>query len=391
MIRGSRAAAGLKLAAAAGMAAAFMLTGPGQAAPAAPNQGSGQACLFSAPYGVIPTGGLIGHTGWGYQDGTGSDWTFGATEGNLNPLGPDNSWMESGTFAEMLNAFGNGTHYSKGPGYYLQYRCTTVADSNPSAALATAQQEAANGYNLFTNNCLTKSVTILQAYNVPNLPNVPLLPPGDLPNYYFDNELPTGFGSVQYFTTLTIGAKIVDPLDDVYLTTNPLHTRRPMRIQMLDSSGNVVYDSRFSITATVTPGTDRYQATAQLPSPSPIDSNLESWSGSSPASYTLVVQLATTPGDTRGLTLPSAKTVSITQAAANTAPDILLFAGDINGDGYVNDQDYQLLLQCFNDLGPPKCDPGLAATTDLDDDGQVNGTDYNELLRVFAYLQKING
>jgi hypothetical protein len=219
---------------------------------------------------------------------------------------------------------------------------------------------------------------------------VPSLPPGDLPDTYFNSEVPPSFGSVQYFTTLTVGAKVVDPLDHDYLTTDPLHTQRPMRIQILDS-GNVVYDSGFSITATVTPGTDRYQATVQLPSPSPNDSNLESWSGSSPASYTLVVQLATTPGDTRGLTLPSAETVSITQAAANTAPDIFVFAGDINGDGVVNDQDYQLLLQCFNDLGPPNCDPGLAAAADLDDDGQVNGPDYNELLRVFAYLQKING
>jgi Dockerin type I domain len=393
MMRTSKAAAGLKLAAAAGMAAALALAGPGGVAPAAPAQTPGQACLFSAPYGAVPNGGLVGHIGWGYED-TNGEWTFGATEGVfLQPIVlpgfNTNSWMSTGKLSDMLTAFGMGTDDGKGPSYYLQYRCGVVSDSNPSAALAAAQQEADNGYNLIDNNCLTKAVAILQAYQVPSLPDVVPKLPYMLPNFYFNDELPSSFGSVQYFTTLTVGAKVVDPLNNDYVTMHPLHTTRPMRIQIRVPSGKVVYDSGFGVTARVTANTDRYQATVQLPSPSLLDSNLETWAG--PDAYTLEVELATTPGDMRGLTLPSSETIFINQAAANTAPDISLYVGDINGDGYVDINDYDLLLQCFSDIAPPKgpCDSGLKAAADIDDDGKVDGTDYNELLRVFACLRHV--
>ncbi len=402
MRRSSYLAGSFRLAAAAGLAAAFVLMGPG-AGVAAPESVPGEACLFSAPFGAVPSGGLVGHIGWGYRDGTGDDWTFGATEGLpytaiVSAGGDTHSWTKGGTLADMLSAFGTGNHpYGNGPGYYLQYRCTMVTASNPSAALTAVINGENSGYNLANDNCLTKSVAILQAYGVPSLPNVPPLPPGDLPNHYFTSELPSfpsynpGFNSVQYFTTLTVGAKLLDPLDNVYLNTDPVHTQRPMRIQIRDSSGNLVYDSGFNITATVTPNTDRYQATVQLPSPSLISSALQSWSGT--ASYTMTVQLATTPGDPRGLTLPSADNVTITPAAANTPPDISLTAGDINGDGYVDVKDYDLLLQCYSDLLPPKgpCDSGLKAAADLDDDGNVNQYDYNELIRVYSYLLKVSG
>ena len=403
--RVSYPAASLRLMAAALAATAFTIAGPGQGT-AEPATGPGEACLFSAPHGAVPDGGLVGHIGWGFQNGTGDDWTFGATEGiapvpYVPPGGNTDSWQESGTFAAMLNAFGTGNHpFSQGEFYYLQYRCTKVAASNPSAALAEVQAKDATGYNLVTDNCLTKAVAILQAYNIAGLPNVPLLPPGDLPDTYFASELPAfpssnqGFNSVQYFTTLTVGVKVLDPLTNTYLNSNPVHQERPMRIQILDSNGNVVYDSGFNVTAQVTPkNTDRYQATVQLPSPSPENSDIQAWSGPSAATYTMSVELATTPGDLRGLTLPSAENITVQQAAANTAPDVQLTVGDINGDGYVNIEDYDLLVQCFSDIAPPKgpCDAGLKAAADIDDDGQVGIFDYNELIRVFSYLRKVNG
>ena len=397
-------ARGLRLMAAALAATAFAIAGPGQGT-AAPATGPGEACLFSAPHGAVPDGGLVGHIGWGFQNGTSDDWTFGATEGiapvpYVPPGGNTDSWQESGTFAAMLNAFGTGDHpFSKGEFYYLQYRCTKVTSSNPSAALAEVQAKDATGYNLVNDNCLTKAVAILQAYNVAGLPNVPLFPPGDLPDTYFSSELPAfpgsnpGFNSVQYFTTLTVGVKVLDPLTNSYLNSNPVHQERPMRIRILDGSGNVLYDSGFSLTAKVTSGTDRYQTTVQLPSPSLLNPDLQAWSGPSAATYTMSVQLATTPGDLRGLTLPSAENISVKQAAANTVPDVQLTVGDINDDGYVNLEDYDLLVQCVSDIAPPKgpCDAGLKTAADIDDDGTVGIFDYNELIRVFSYLRKVNG
>lgn len=393
-MRSSKAAAGLKLAAAAGIAAAFALAGPGGVIPAARAQTPGEACLFSAPYGAVPSFGLVGHIGWGFRGGAANNWIFGATEGvALTPFvfpgGNTNTWQQQGSFQQMLDAFGTGVHngFSMGRGYYLQYRCAIVPDSNPTAAINAAAVAAESGYNLAKDNCLDKAVAILTAYQTSNM-----VPPFvyEFPNYYFRQQLPPAFGAVGYFTTLTIGAKLVDPLHGDYLNTLPLHTERPMRIQVHDGLGNLVFDSGLNIPATVTPNTDRYQGTVQLPSPSLLDSNLESWSGSNAGIYTVTVTLATSQSDTtRGLTLPSSETVLITQAAANTAADISLYAGDISGDGNVDNKDYQALLQCFNDLGPPKCDPGSAAAADLDDDGLVDGVDYNELLRVVACVRKI--
>jgi hypothetical protein len=49
----------------------------------------------------------------------------------------------------------------------------------------------------------------------------------------------------------------------------------------------------------------------------------------------------------------------------------------------VNILDYNMLMDCYSDLTPPKgpCDATKQRATDLTDDGAVNQFDYNFLLK----------
>lgn len=356
----------------------------------------GEACMFNAPSGAI----TLGHVGWAFRVGTGNTWEYGATEGGsltgISPGPPSTtqSWHATGTMAQMLTAFGTGVGatYNHGSGYYLSYRCSMVNNSNPAAAAAQASQGETTGYNVLSNNCLTKAVAIFQDYGVAPLPS------GDStsPNTYFQSDLPAyptynpGFNVPQWLTTLTVGVKLVDALNGGYLNTNPLRRQRPMHVQIYDASNHLVFDSPWSspanpnqfpsnvIMATVTPGTDRYQAIIQLPTPTPLGLNLWSTGGVAGA-YLVKVQLDYTLRKfTPGITL-------ISQGASNGATDTNLTVGDINQDNQVNLTDYNLLLKCYSDILPPTgpCPSWQKTAADLNDDGSVNGFDYNIMLRIF--------
>jgi hypothetical protein len=138
----------------------------------------------------------FGHVGWAFQVGGTSTWVFGATEnggGNFSvPPGGDNeSWRASGTEAQMFAAFKNAGHFHS-TGYYTRFRCRTIANTAVGAANTAITNQANSGYLFPTNNCLTKSVAILDAYGEG------LGWPGyfQAPNNYFDNLGNAGFGPV---------------------------------------------------------------------------------------------------------------------------------------------------------------------------------------------------
>ena len=62
-------------------------------------------------------------------------------------------------------------------------------------------------------------------------------------------------------------------------------------------------------------------------------------------------------------------------------PQVRLTAGDIDGNNVVDLNDYNLLISCYNDFGPPKCSSSIAQAADFDADGKVNAKDYNLFLR----------
>src|SRR5690349_10674977 len=89
------------------------LTPAAAATPPAP----GNACLFNSPNGILAIG-YVGHVGWAYRNGTANNWTFGATEGNTQinsglhidgNAAATHSWIKSGTWAQVLAAFGLGS------------------------------------------------------------------------------------------------------------------------------------------------------------------------------------------------------------------------------------------------------------------------------------------
>ena len=69
-----------------------------------------------------------------------------------------------------------------------------------------------------------------------------------------------------------------------------------------------------------------------------------------------------------------------------------LIVGDINQDNRITTSstnrtdDYNLLLNCYSDLLPPRgpCSPQQKRAADLNDDGSVNGLDYNLFLKIIG-------
>lgn len=138
--------------------------------------GAGDTCMFNAPSGADIGVGAMGHVGWSYLVGGTSTWVYGATES------PTYHWHTSGNWNSMLSAFRNAG-YGHSAGYYTQFKCT----STPTSAVGAANNAVANGegsgYNGLTNNCLTKSVAIFNAYYGFGLYGGAY----EGPNWYFDH------------------------------------------------------------------------------------------------------------------------------------------------------------------------------------------------------------
>ncbi len=75
--------------------------------------------------------------------------------------------------------------------------------------------------------------------------------------------------------------------------------------------------------------------------------------------------------------------LSIDQGILDPTISIALVAGDSNDDNALSILDYNMVLDCFSDLNPPKncTDPNKKLAADITDDGNVNQFDYNLFLR----------
>lgn len=158
--------------------------------------GTGTGCMINAPRGATVGDVSFGHVGWAFQEGGTGRWFFGATEnggGNayVPPGGDTQSWSVSGSESDMFAAFREAGHFHSA-GYYTQWRCRTIPSTAVGAALGEITKQDASGYVFPTDNCLTKSVAILNAYGEG------LGWPGyfQAPNNYFDNLGNVGWGPV---------------------------------------------------------------------------------------------------------------------------------------------------------------------------------------------------
>ncbi|MFE5089896.1 Tat pathway signal protein [Streptomyces sp. NPDC056638] len=178
------------------LAAALSATAVPMVAPVAAEAAAagGRVCLVLAPNSVDLDGrgpaAPVGHIGWAFRNGTGSTWTYGATEGDTGR--PKSTFITTGSWSRMLHNF--KTRHT-GKQRYVKYRCLNTPSADVAKAQRAARTSARNGYNLARNNCLTKSVDIFHAYS-PWLNNTRHLPDPKpygislTPNHYYNNLLP---------------------------------------------------------------------------------------------------------------------------------------------------------------------------------------------------------
>jgi hypothetical protein len=142
---------------------------------------------------------------------------------------------------------------------------------------------------------------------------------------------------------------------------NLRHVQRSIKVEVYDEQGKVVLIKEGGITFNNQNG--NFTGTV------PLETTLPS------GSYTLRVK---TTQHLR-VKVPGIYTFenSITQL-----PPIYLISGDINNDNTLNILDYNLLIGCYEEVGPAvNCNPNNKVLSDLTDDGTVNGFDYNLFLR----------
>ncbi|MDX3763574.1 Tat pathway signal protein [Streptomyces sp. AK02-04a] len=154
----------------------------------------GEACIVLAPNDVDPDGrgprAPMGHSGWAFRHGITNTWTYGATEGMTGK--PQATFITTGSWGQMLHNFKTR---NTGTRRYLKYRCLSTPSANVGKADLAASRSAHDGYDLFRNNCLTKSVDIFHAYSpwlnsTRHLPNPRIRGISLPPNYYYNNLLP---------------------------------------------------------------------------------------------------------------------------------------------------------------------------------------------------------
>lgn len=159
-------------------AAATAFTAPAASAhPAKPRSFmDGRVCLFDAPKAPVH----LGHIGWAYrwsQDH--SQWDYGAT------VDPHHGWRKHGSFDQMVKDF-RASHDAEG---YYSYRCENTLAADQRDANTMVNRVNGKDYNLMVNNCLTKSIQIIKAYDESGGLNG--LPDGHwtAPNYYYTETL----------------------------------------------------------------------------------------------------------------------------------------------------------------------------------------------------------
>lgn len=157
--------------------------------------GAGSVCMFNAPSGARGAG----HVGWAFRNSDAVTWTYGATENpGGSPIvwagGYTGSWSEQGTFQNMLDTFTAGGPVNRHSGFYTRFRCSDTPVSAIGAADSTVHQTATDGYDLLSDNCLTKALQIFESYDAglrtQDGEDIP-------PNSYFTNVLSAeGWGQV---------------------------------------------------------------------------------------------------------------------------------------------------------------------------------------------------
>jgi hypothetical protein len=146
----------------------------------------GQACVF---YNPQLSAGLVGHVAWSYLlDPSSGTWEFGSNDGPvsyfINPT--SKTWYKLGTWSSV-----DSTFTSKG---YTSVKCLTGGEwDNVAAADAVVSAQQGTQYSIPSNDCLSDTVAVLDAYGLslqsPSADSSILDIIDWIPVYYFNNEL----------------------------------------------------------------------------------------------------------------------------------------------------------------------------------------------------------
>jgi hypothetical protein len=149
----------------------------------------------------------------------------------------------------------------------------------------------------------------------------------------------------------------------------PLHPQRQVTLEFYNSS-NVLFATKLS-TLNFLPAGEAGQL--------------------STGSFTGAVDVSTIPAGTYTAKIKSAQylkksipgIITLPAIASATVGPVSLVTGDANNDNQINALDYNILIDCFSSLTPPKncADAAKKQSTDLTDDGNVNEADYTLFLR----------
>lgn len=181
---------------------------------------------------------------------------------------------------------------------------------------------------------------------------------------------PTASESTQLHLTLLVhgigrSGDSVNPTGSTLSNKNPLHPSRPVVLQLLTDSQQVVS----TIASTMDFQNDgAFVSTVSFPT------------DISAGSYQ--VKVRTTGSLWRSI--PVNQTLLLGQE--NNLPEIDLMVGNTNDDNQLDVRDYNLLMLCFTDIGGPSvsCFDQRKQAADITDDGMVNQSDYNLFLREFV-------
>jgi hypothetical protein len=146
---------------------------------------------------------------------------------------------------------------------------------------------------------------------------------------------------------------------------NPLRTTRPITVELLDGSDNIVTTATGNIIYNSTTGVFSGDVTVNVPNQT--------------SSYKIKVK------SPQFLKRKLDGLPTVTQGSVNTMPDVSLITGDVDNDNDIDSADYNIILDCYSDTVAPKncpaSDPNKKLSADLSDDGNVNLIDYNDYIR----------
>ena len=146
---------------------------------------------------------------------------------------------------------------------------------------------------------------------------------------------------------------------------NPLHKTRSVQVEVYNNLDQLVLNRAGSLTYNATNGN--------------FIGNVDMGTSLSSGSYIIRIK------SPQYLKKRVSGFVTLTSGQNNIIPAVTLTTGDLNDDNKLSIIDYNIIVGCYSDFGPPiSCTTSQKVMADVTDDGKVDQFDYNLFLRDFS-------